>query len=382
MDSKVTFKNKNTDFYLILKKRVDQYFNENNISKNGNCAMYYKTFVMLSLYILPYLLIMTNKFMPFQMLFLGVLMAFGAAGIGMSVMHDGNHGAYSKNPLINKLAGCTFYLLGFNVLSWKITHNIQHHTYTNIYNDNYRLDEDLEEPRFLRLSPHAELKPWHRYQHLYSIFLFSFQTFKWFVYRDFNLFFKRDYKILKNSGRKNIIAKETFLLFISKILFAFFIIILPMLVLNITWWQLGLGLFAFNAISGIITYTIFQLAHVVEKADFPEPENGSIDSEWAIHQVATTVNFARKNKFLSWYVGGLNFQVEHHLFPHICHIHYPAISEIVKSTAGEFNLTYKEYPTFSAALRSHFNLLKKLGNEKFPVLKESGKVPEAELLTV
>jgi linoleoyl-CoA desaturase len=367
MDSTVKFINNNkTDFYQVLKKKVDDYFLENNLSKHANPTMVIKTIIILSLYIGPYLLIMSNRFSPVQMLFLVVLMGVGASGIGMSIMHDANHGAYSENPVINRLLGATFYLVGLNVCSWKITHNIKHHTYTNIYSREFKMDEDLEEPRYLRLSPNADLKPWHKYQHLYTNFLFSIQVLKWIMYRDFNLFFRRDYKILKNSGKKNILIKEIIILFGLKIIFGFFMVVLPLLILNINLWQLIIGLFIFNLVSGNITYTIFQLAHVVEKATFPLPENGIIKNDWAAHQLATTVNFARNNKILSWYIGGLNFQTEHHLFPQICHVHYPAISEIVKQTASEYNLPYNDYPTFFSAVRSHYRLLKKFGKEKNP----------------
>ena len=84
---------------------------------------------------------------------------------------------------------------------------------------------------------------------------------------------------------------------------------------------------------------------------------------WAIHQLKTTVNFGAKSKIINWYTGGLNHQVEHHIFPHISHIHYGKISKIVRDTAKEFNLPYKEYKTTRKAIAAHFKFLKEMGRK-------------------
>ena len=117
-----------------------------------------------------------------------------------------------------------------------------------------------------------------------------------------------------------------------------------------------------QAIAGFILALIFQLAHTVEGTSHPLPnELGVIENDWAMHQLQTTANFSRKNRFLSWYVGGLNFQVEHHLFPYISHVHYPEISEIVRTTAEEYGVPYLENKTFIGAVKSHFRFLYQLG---------------------
>lgn len=117
-------------------------------------------------------------------------------------------------------------------------------------------------------------------------------------------------------------------------------------------------------VAGFTLAVIFQMAHVIEETEHhPFPHGtGTIDNQWAIHQLETTANFGTGNRFLNWYAGGLNFQVEHHLFPNICHIHYKAISKIVKETAQEYGVAYNEKPSLAAAVASHYRLLRKLGH--------------------
>jgi linoleoyl-CoA desaturase len=346
-----------TNFYNTLKKNVDKYFTENNISKYANKEMIIKTIVMLSLYLLPYILIISIKNIPeILMLVLSIIMGIGLAGIGMNIMHDANHGAYSKSSFINKTLGYTLNLIGANAYTWRLKHNILHHTYTNI-ND---IDEDIESYGTLRLSPYQKFKKIYKFQYLYAFWVYGAVTLEWCISRDF-LAFKR--YLNKGLIEKNKVLPELSILIISKILYFFFIIALPIMILSLPWWKIIIGFVVLHFTSGIILATTFQLAHVVEKAIYPLPNKyGNIENEWAIHQLLTTSNFATNNKFLTWFLGGLTHQIEHHLFPHICHTHYYKISEIVRNTCKQFNLPYNEYKTFSSALNSHFELLKKFGN--------------------
>jgi linoleoyl-CoA desaturase len=108
---------------------------------------------------------------------------------------------------------------------------------------------------------------------------------------------------------------------------------------------------------------VFQLAHTVEHTEFPVTDEitNRLPDEFAAHQIKTTANFATRNKVISWLVGGLNFQIEHHLFPKISHVHYPAISEIVKCVCAEYQLQYIEYPTMRQAVFAHVRFLRRLG---------------------
>ncbi len=353
--------NDEANFFSCLKKRIDDYFKENQASKHANSRMFWKTFAMLSMYLVPYLLMLTGWLSVGGLILAVVVMAVGKAGIGMAVMHDANHGAYSSQKWLNVLMGNAYYLLGGSPSIWRIQHNVLHHTYTNVH----EVDEDIETKFLLRLSPYADLKKIHRYQYIYAFPLYCLMTFsilfkdfvKVFRYRQYNLIDKKK-SVWVDLGRELLV----------KTIYLFFMIGLPYICLDISLGAVILGFVSLHFIAGLILSVVFQLAHTVVETDhFAVEGQDNLENTWAIHQLKTTANFAPKNKFLNWYVGGLNFQVEHHLFPHICHIHYPKLACIVKQTAMEHGLPYHEQPTFMAALRSHIAMLKFLGKVKLSV---------------
>lgn len=286
------------------------------------------------------------------------------AGIGMSVMHDANHGAYSSNDNVNRWIGYSLNLLGGMVMNWKMQHNVLHHTYTNISG----LDEDIDTKLALKLSPHGPTTKAHRYQWLYAFFLYMILTLYWGLLKDLVQYFH--YK--KAGLNKQTKAQNTLWLLkttVVKTLYFMVFLGLP-IYFGMPIWQVVVGFLIMHAVSGWILSVVFQLAHVVPDAYFPQPdEKGFIPYSWAEHQLRTTMNFSTKNRWLSWYVGGLNFQIEHHLFTKMCHVHYPAISKIVKETAAEFGVPYYEKPTFMEALRGHIDFLRAQG---IPKLNEIG----------
>lgn len=366
LKGQVKFVNKDKNvFFATLKKRVDNYFKENNLSKYANGTMILKTVVLLLVYILPFaaLLLFTPSFGI--SLLLWTVMGLGVAGLGMSVMHDANHGAYSSNKVVNTMMARVLNLLGGSTVNWKLQHNILHHTYTNVTH----MDDDIEDKLMLRFSPHTEVKRVHRFQWIYSFLFYGLTSLYWVVAKDFVQYVK-----FKNNGVNAGSAKENRVMLakmiVLKIVYLFVMLVVPTVFFHIPFSELLAGFLLMHFIAGVILTVIFQLAHSVEDAAHPMPdENGIIENDWAIHQINTTVNFSRRNKWLSWYVGGLNFQVEHHLFPRISHVHYPAISGIVKSTAEEFGIPYLENQTFGQALQSHIDFLKRLG--KLPNLDEA-----------
>ncbi len=324
--------------------------------------MMIKTVVLLGFYLLSYGLLISGLFAWPAMLLLWFFMGIGMAGIGFSVSHDALHGAYSSNNTVNKLLGYTFDLLGANGYIWKITHNVVHHTYTNIYEH----DEDLEVAAFIRLSPHAAYKPIHKIQHILAFIAYGFASLFWVFVKDYKHF------LMSNIGpyeNKNHPLSEWITLFVTKLIYYGYILVIPYLVLSISWWQLLIGFLILHLTSGVILGVIFQLAHVVEGTEHPtENEEGNIENAWAIHQMETTSDFAHDNKILCWYIGGLNYQIEHHLFPKICSIHYPQISSITRQIAKNHDVPYHYQPTLRAAIRSHYRTLKRFG-----------KSPEAQL---
>jgi linoleoyl-CoA desaturase len=351
-------------FYQTLKENVNRYFKDNGISTHANAQMVIKTIVLFIMYLTPYVLIMTIP-MPYLMaLGLWVLMGIAFAGIGMSVMHDANHGAYSSKASINKLVGYSLNFVGSVVFNWKLQHNILHHTYTNITG----LDEDIQAKAGMRFTPNVPLNKPHRWQFIYVFGLYAIMTLYWIIAKDFVQLVRYRKQGVNASTPAEYRFQILRLVFVKAVYF-FAIIVAPMIWAGFAFWQVALGFVVMHLVGSLILSLVFQLAHTVEGTSHPIPdEEGIVHNIWAVHQLQTTMNFSRKNKVLSWYVGGLNFQVEHHLFPKICHVHYPKIAPIVKRTAAQFNIPYLENETFSGALKSHLRLLYDLG--RIPKLDE------------
>ncbi|WP_247237913.1 acyl-CoA desaturase [Telluribacter sp. SYSU D00476] len=347
-----------SEFFPTLKKRVDQYFIESQNTRYADRSMIIKTSVLLALYIVPFILLLTLQPPFWASLILWLLMGLGISGIGMSVMHDANHGAYSKNPSVNKWMGYSINLAGAGVDNWKFQHNILHHTYTNVV----PMDEDIRDRGIVKLSPHHEPKRVHRFQYLYAFAFYGILTLYWVLLKDFiqyHGFIKSG--VNRKSTQENRRMLLGLILMKSIYLFAFFGV--PIFLFQLPWLEVVAGFLLMHFTAGTVLTVIFQLAHTVEGTSHPMAnEQGIIEKDWAIHQLETTVNFSPRNKWLSWYIGGLNFQIEHHLFPKICHVHYPEIAPIVKKTAHEFGLVYQENATFMKALRSHIMTLHRFGS--------------------
>ncbi len=344
-------------FFNTLRENVDRYFTENKISRHANATMVIKTIVLMIMYLVPLILICLFHPGPGVSLLLWSVMGFGLAGMGMSVMHDANHGAYSSSERVNKIMGHTLILLGGSVFNWKLQHNILHHTYTNITD----MDEDIDNKLVLRFSPHTKAHGFHRFQKIYAIFFYGIMTLYWCTLKDFIQFAKYSKNKVNMKSRAENIQKLLEII-AGKVVYYFIFFCIPMIFFGLTFLELLPGFILMHFIAGVILTVVFQLAHTVEGTEHPMPDaNGNIENSWAIHQMNTTKNFSRKNKWISWYVGGLNFQVEHHLFARVCHVHYPMIAPIVKKTAEEFGIPYMENESFAGAIRSHFAVLGKFG---------------------
>ena len=344
-------------FFRTLNKRVNTYFKENNKSKNGNWRLHLKTIIMFSLYLTPYFLFLALDFPWWAQLLLTIVMGVGMAGVGMNVMHDANHGAYSSKNWVNKVLGGSMYILAGNVYNWQVQHNVLHHTYTNIHGH----DEDMEAGRILRFSEHGKWHRLHKFQHYYSVFFYGLLTINWVLTSDF-MQTKRYLKQKLSYGKLPKPITQWSTLVITKLIYAGIWLAIPILFFDIAWWKILIGFFIMHYVAGLILSIVFQLAHIVEQTDMPLPDNtGSMKNTWAIHQLFTTVNFSTKNRVMNWFTGGLNHQVEHHIFPNISHVHYTKISKIVRETALEFNLPYHEYQTTRKALIAHFRHLREMG---------------------
>ena len=347
------------DFNSTLNKRVRAYFKENNISKHANANMVFKTIFMCTLFFVPLGFLCSGSIQTIWLTgLLYFCMGLGTAGIGLSIMHDANHGAYSKNNNVNKWLGRILNLVGGYAPTWKIQHNVLHHTYTNI--EEY--DEDISPPPFLRFSPNAELKPIHKYQHFYAWFFYGLLTFTWIVDKDFKQLFR--YKKMGLTKTENpVFSKLLVQLIVSKILYYAVVVVIPILMIDIAWYWFPIFIFMYHFVAGLILGFVFQPAHVVPELEFVEASADlTIENNFAIHQMQTTSNFAPRSRVLYWLIGGLNYQVEHHLFPNVCHVHYKDLSKIVRETAKEFDVPYNSHSTFFGAIKYHWKMLRAIGH--------------------
>lgn len=358
------------DFLKELRTKVNTYFQDNNISRYANFNMKFKTVFMLSLYFVPYILMLTGIVSgTWPVIGMWTLMGLGMSGIGLSIMHDANHKSYSRKEWVNSSLGFLLNFIGGYHVNWKIQHNVLHHSFTNVEG----FDEDIN-AFIMRFSPEQPRKSFHKFQIIYAPILYGLMSIYWFVSKDFAQIIRYEKKDLLRTQHKNLRGAMIEII-IHKTWYTVLFLVLPLIFIAIPWWQIVLGFLLMHYITGLALALIFQPAHVIEETEFYTPdENVSVENSWAVHQLRTTANFARRSFLFSWFIGGLNFQIEHHLFPNICHIHYKKISKIVKETALEFNLPYHEHKTFVGALKSHFTLLHRLGTGKYDLMMASEKV--------
>jgi len=349
-------KDEHTEFIVVLRKRVNAYFTENNINKFGNKAIIFKTIFMLALFFVPYAFVVSGQVAnSLVYMLLWVVMGVGSSGIGLSIMHDANHGSLSKNKLVNTVLSYVLEFVGGSHPNWQIQHNKLHHTFTNVAG----VDEDIKSNYVLRFAPSQPRHGFHRFQFIYAWFLYCLMTIFWVTTKDFSQLTR-----YKNNGlvKKEEYAGRMVKMTIWKIFFYAYLLVVPILTTSLPVYLTIVGFVTMLAISGLALSCVFQPAHVVPTSEFPVGnEDGVLDNSWAIHQLRTTSDFARGNRFLTWFIGGLNFQVEHHLFPNICHIHYKKISEIVEETTKEYDLPYHFEKTYAGALWSHAKMLYRLG---------------------
>lgn len=341
-------------FGAQVRSRVHAHFKEMGISQKADRRLWPKVAVMTGLFLLPLVAILTIPMSAWAALALSLLMGIGMAGVGMAVMHDALHGASSRHAWVNDLLGGSMYMLGSDAFTWKIQHNGAHHTHTNVD----PVDQDIDPPDLLRFSEHAPLWRVHRLQHIYAFFFYGLLT----VVKLGNDFFS-----LAKAARTGQHATYNFprayaIMAGVKLAHLLVFIGLPLWLTPFAWWQVLTGFFVMHFTASVIMGVVFQLAHVVEGAQQPLPDGeGIIHTDWTEHELRTTANFAPRNRFITWFTGGLNFQIEHHLFPYISHLHYPAIAPIVQRTAEEHGLPYNVKRSTREAVRSHMRRLYQLG---------------------
>lgn len=348
------------DFSSELKRKVDYYFKLNNINCFANAEMKVKAVIMVSLLITPYIVLLLFP-LPFPwMLLLGAISGIGMVGVGFNISHDACHNALSSVSRTNLLLGYSFNVVGISAYLWKIKHNLSHHTYTNIYHH----DEDLLESDNVRLSPDAAYKPIHRFQHIYYFLFYPLYSIMWIFSYDLQIFFRFNGNGSSNPNKKHP-RSEVIIFIVSKIAYVVVAMIVPLLFMHGKWWEILLCFLTMHSVAGVIMACVVKLGHIVDNVKHFRPnEKGVIENSWMVHELETSSNFSMNSKFITWFSGGLNFQIEHHLFPGICSVHYSKINPIVKEVTKKYNLPYNFHETMIAGLRSHYRNLKYFGSSE------------------
>ncbi|MGB0166544.1 MAG: fatty acid desaturase family protein [Luteibaculum sp.] len=346
----------NREFVKTLTTRVNSYFKENKLQKTGGWRSVTKAIIVITTYMLLYFAIVAGGFEHVGLLFaLWCLLGANAAIMGTAVMHDALHGTLSSNKRLNNILGFSAPFLGISAEMWKFQHNVLHHNYTNIQD----LDTDIDTGSIFRFSPHQERKWYHRFQPFYANFLYGLMTLAWVIWKDFSSL--SDYKKRGMFKNEKEVKRELWGNIAYKLAYFGIFLVIPIITLSVPFWLTILMFCAMHFVCGHYLAIVFQTAHVMPEAKFEKIDENASQENWFVHQILTTANFAPKNKMLSWILGGLNYQIEHHLFPNISHIHYPKLSKIVKQTTQEFNLPYYSHNTFFKAIVEHFRHLNVLG---------------------
>lgn len=351
-----------SDFARTLTQRIDGYFAERGISRHANGEMVAKTVLGFALWIGTYAVLMSGRFSPLGVVAMYVVHGFAQLFISFNIAHDANHGAYSRSKRTNKLFACVFDVVGVSSYMWRLFHNESHHAFVNVP----AADTALSSDNLFRFCPQERRLRRHRYQHLYAPLLYCLSTLDWVLVKDYR------WLVRSGFGNRQIAHHprgELVLLFATKLFYYGYMLVAPLLVLDVPWYAIVAGFVVMHCFIGFTIALIFQPTHITEGTVYVEPdEDGQISNNYVRHVFDTTADFARTNPFANWVLGCLNLHVIHHMFPGVCHVHYPALTEIVRSTAAEFGLAYRENRTVTAAFLAHLRWLKLLGRVDDPSL--------------
>ncbi len=351
----IKFNGNQSEFYIDLKKQVNEYFKSTNKNQSGDYRIILKAIFFIGSFLASYILLVFVSMPIWLSIMLCVYAGIITAGIGFNMMHDGSHGSFSNNKTINKMAALSLNFLGCSSFFWNVKHVVVHHTFTNI--DGH--DDDIGNEPMMRMCETQKHYGFHRLQQYYFVIVYGLLYLAWVFVLDFVKYFSRKVGIKDNIS----INTSTHVGFwATKIFYIILFVVIPV-------WQLGFvpfiaGYSVYMFVTGVTISLIFQLAHCVENMQFNHPmEDDKIASDWATHQVATTSNFATNSRIVSFFTGGLNFQIEHHLFPKISHVHYPEVSKIVRAVCLKYGINYFEQKTLMHAIVSHVKFLRDMGKK-------------------
>jgi linoleoyl-CoA desaturase len=342
------------DWYVELEGKINAYFKDNKISPDGDWRLYIKTIFWLLTLVSTYIILMlySPSLSVTQNTILCIIHGISWAGIGFNVVHDAAHGSYSKNKKVNDALSYLFDFMGASSTLWKSKHNRIHHSFANIEG----IDDDIDTGNLLRLGVSQKWQWYHLFQGIYATVLYAFIYILWISQKDLQKYLTSK---IGNIDIKGFGKIENRLFWVFKIVYVILYWIIPPVLFG---WNGVWGYLIAAGICGVSISIVFQLAHIVGKTQFPTINNQEvIESNFQIHQVNTTADFATKDPITSWLLGGLNFQVIHHLFPKISHVHYPEIQKLAKEIFKKYNIRYNEYSTLFGAIWAHYTHIFRMG---------------------
>ncbi len=341
-------------FPKVLRLRLENFFADQKISPKADGSMWLKVAVGLAALLGSWIAIYTLKPDSWRFVALYLLGGLAQTFLLLNIAHDSNHNAISTVPFVNKLLNYVFDVCGISSYMWRILHHRGHHSCINLQGE----DDALTGRGIFRFTPHEPRTRMHRFQHIYALFFYALFSLDYVFLRDFEAFFFPSHDYLKRTKHP---AREYSILFAGKGLYITYMLVLPVVVLGKPLLLVALAFLLVHLIIGLTVSLVFQTTHTVDSTYFPsdrsEFENG------VYHIFATTADYATEKPLVAWLTGGLNHHITHHLCPYVCHTHYAPLTRIVKQTAEEFGVPYRQHPTMTRAIRHHLILLKQLGNE-------------------
>ena len=343
-----------SSFPRVLRRRLDSFFTDPRISPKADRTMWVK--IALGLAVLAGTWIALYALRPDSWKFVALYLLGGLAQtfLLLNIAHDSNHNAISSRPLVNKTLNYVFDLCGISSYMWRILHHRGHHSCINLHGE----DDALSGRGIFRFTPYESRAPWHRFQHIYALFLYAMFSLDYVFVRDFQCFFFPSHEYLKRTRHS---LSDYVILFAGKGFYLTYMLVLPVMVLGKSPLLVAGAFLVVHLVVGLSVTLVFQTTHTIDSTYFPsdrgEFENG------VYHIFATTADYATENPLVGWLAGGLNHHIVHHLCPFVCHTHYARLTRIVKETAEEFGVPYRQHPTMTRAIKHHLILLKQLGNE-------------------
>jgi linoleoyl-CoA desaturase len=343
-----------SSFPKVLRRRLDRFFADRNISPKADPTMWVKIAVGLAVLGGSWMAIYAFKPDSWRFVALYVLGGLAQTFLLLNIAHDSNHNAISSVPFINKTLNYAFDVCGINSYMWRILHHRGHHSCINLHGE----DDALTGRGIFRFTPHEPRARWHRFQHIYALFFYAMFYLDYVFVRDFEAFFFPTHDYLKRTRHP---VREYVTLFAGKAFYLTYMLILPVMVLGRSPWLVAGAFVLVHLIVGLSVSLVFQTTHTIDSTHFPLSRNEFDNSVY--HIFATTADYATSNPVVGWLAGGLNHHIAHHLCPFVCHTHYAPLTRIVQETAEEFGVPYRQHPTMTRAIWHHLILLKQLGNE-------------------